>query len=164
MTNIALNWKNTERYSITEHGDIVDELRGKVKPVFYRNGYKCVRLNDGKKDRNEYVHRLIAMALIPNPYNLPCVNHINGDKQDNSITNLEWCSKSKNNYHAYRTGLRKSGRGGGHNTSIRCVETGAQYNSITQAAEVNEIGVTALNECLSGRNKTCARLHWEYIN
>lgn len=162
--SIVLRWRGTKRYKISENGTVYDTLRKKVKPVFFRNGYKCVRLNDGIKDRNEYVHRLLCEAFVKNPHKLPCVNHINGDKTDNRISNLEWCDKSGNNYHAYRTGLRRNGRGGGFNTPIKCVETGKEYSSITQAAEANGIGRTALGECLSGRNKTCARLHWEYVN
>lgn len=161
---ILLKWRGTKRYTISENGTVYDTLRGKNKPVFYRNGYKCVRLNDGAKDRNEYIHRLLCESFVENPNNLPCVNHIDGDKVNNNIANLEWCDKGKNNRHAYRTGLRRNGRGGGHNSPILCIETGKKYSSITQASEMTGIGRTALNECLSGRNKTCARLHWKYIN
>lgn len=71
-------------------------------------GYHHVIVN--RKNRN--VHRLIAETFIPNPNNLPCVNHKDGNKQNNAVDNLEWCSHSENTLHSYRTGLQKSnGRG-----------------------------------------------------
>lgn len=68
-------------------------------------GYKFVLLcKDGIK-RCGYIHRLVAQAFHPNPENKPQVNHINGDKEDNTVQNLEWVTPSENSMHAYETGL-----------------------------------------------------------
>lgn len=67
-------------------------------------GYKYVTLHK-EKQRTFRVHRLVAEAFIPNPEGKPQVNHINGDKGDNRVTNLEWCTGSENMIHAYRNGL-----------------------------------------------------------
>lgn len=79
------------------------------------NGYVMVTLCKDSKPFNASVHRLIAEAFIPNPENKETINHIDGNKQNNSIDNLEWATQRENNIHAYRTGLhdpKKNGRTG----------------------------------------------------
>lgn len=154
-----------DRFYIYSDGHTLDSFLNKEMPKTIRNGYICVALynKNDKTTRQEYLHRLIGKAFISNPNRLLCMNHKDGDKMNNSLSNLEWCNKSHNNLHAYRSGLRKSGRGGGHNAPIMCIETGETFKSITQASEKCKIGRSALNECLSGRNKTCAKMHWRYI-
>lgn len=167
MASILLEWHGTKRYSISEDGVVLDTIKGKEKPTFIRNGYKCVSLNDGLKDRNEYVHRLLGKAFIPNPLGLPCINHIDGNKLNNSIENLEWCTYQKNIWHRYNClPVNMQGRvhnGGGVRKPIRCIETGEKFSSIMDCQRKTGITHTALCEHLKGRNKTCAKMHWEYI-
>lgn len=66
------------------------------------NGYMRVQLMRGGTGNCAGVHRFVAMAFIPNPNNLPEVNHKNGDKTDNRVENLEWVTSSQNHLHAYR--------------------------------------------------------------
>ena len=61
-----------------------------------KTGYKYVVLRDGKKGFHANIHRLVAMAFIPNPNNLPIINHKNENRSDNRVCNLEWCSQSYN--------------------------------------------------------------------
>lgn len=66
-------------------------------------GYPRVVFKEGDKIKNFRVHRLVAIAYVPNPDNLPVVNHIDGDKENCRVENLEWCSIKENTVHAYRT-------------------------------------------------------------
>ena len=78
-----------------------------VKPPTYAKGYVKAPLyirGVGKKQLS--VHREVAKAFIPNPYNLPEVNHIDGDKTNNDYTNLEWCTSQQNIIHSVDTGLK----------------------------------------------------------
>ena len=54
----------------------------------------------------KFIHRLVALTFIPNPENKPCVNHIDGNKQNNFINNLEWCTRSENEKHAWKYNLK----------------------------------------------------------
>lgn len=75
-------------------------------------GYLKVSLYSNLKSKNFKIHRLVANAFIANPCNYPQVNHINGNKQDNCVENLEWCNNSHNMKEAYKIGLVKSSHSG----------------------------------------------------
>ncbi len=89
---------------------------GNLKPV-YRKGYLTVTLRKNGVSKIHSIHRLIATAFIPNPDNLPCVNHKDGNKLNNDLSNLEWCTYSHNNKHAYKTGLKNYAFTGGENSA-----------------------------------------------
>lgn len=69
-------------------------------------GYKRVHVSNNGQEYKFYHHQLVAQAFIPNPYDKPCINHIDGNKLNNKVENLEWCTHSENLKHAYDTGLR----------------------------------------------------------
>lgn len=100
-------------YAATTDGNIIslprfDSPRTNVLKPFNRNGYRCVTLRPtiGGQDRHTArVHRLVALTFIPNPDNRPMVNHIDGDKTNNDISNLEWSTHAENVKHAWDTGL-----------------------------------------------------------
>ena len=96
-----------ERYYVTRCGQIwSDRLKGFLRHGSVGGGrYKSVCLSKKGKAKGYMVHRLVALAYIPNPMNKPEVNHIDGDRMNNSADNLEWVTRKENVQHAIRTGL-----------------------------------------------------------
>lgn len=90
-------------YQVSSEGRVKNAYGHVLKPETAKNGYKRVTLFDRKKFQ---VHRLVALAFIPNPDNKEVVNHRNGVKADNRVENLEWATWSENEKHAYATGLK----------------------------------------------------------
>ena len=93
-------------YLISPEGEIFSKYRKKTLiPHIHEKGYLDISLNKDGKANHFRIHRLVAMTFIPNPDNLPCINHKNGIKTDNRVENLEWCSYSDNMKHAWDSGL-----------------------------------------------------------
>lgn len=104
-------FKNTT-YSVSSTGCVYNEYSGKIlKPFPNNNGYLTVDLFHNTVRERVLVHRLVAIAFIPNPENKPFVNHIDGNKQNNCVENLEWCTPSENSIHAIETNLSAKGSG-----------------------------------------------------
>ena len=92
---------------VTEDGRAMNMVSGKWLSVCDNgHGYKQVFVSVKNKRYMRYVHRLVAECYLPNPNNLAEVNHKDGNKANNAVDNLEWCTRSENLYHAIRTGLK----------------------------------------------------------
>lgn len=99
-------------YFISENGEVYSNKPSGLKKLTTRlkpDGYYNIGLNRKGVRKFFRVHRLVGECYIPNPNNLPQINHINGIKTDNRIENLEWVTGSENQKHAYQIGLKKSG-------------------------------------------------------
>ena len=147
-------WKKLEieDYYISNYGNLKKEnyktrknKNGKeiiVKTYQKENGYLQATIYDkkNKKQLKRYIHRLVAEAFIPNPNNLPCVNHKDGNKQNNCVDNLEWCSYSENVKHAYKNGLMLKKYGEENKNSKIYVELDENYNFIREIIGSRETG------------------------
>jgi hypothetical protein len=114
-------WKeikgNREIYEVSTSGDIRTKnrtgTRGKrvnghaLTQRDNSNGYLRCNMNIDGKPRSYLTHRLVAKSFISNPENKPYVNHIDGNKHNNKVDNLEWCTRSENEKHAWAIGLKK---------------------------------------------------------
>lgn len=122
-----------EMYTLFEDGTVHSgKLDLILTPRINPNGYLIISLNKEQLS----VHRLVASHFIPNPYGYPQVNHKDGDKTNNSVSNLEWCSAEFNAQHALKTGLRK----GFVHVDIRRAMLERVLQGETVAEMVNEVG------------------------
>lgn len=175
-------WKDIEGYEnlykISNFGNIISKRywllnkyiykERKIKPTIANNGYIRVSLTKDKKVKYVNIHRLVAQAFIPNPDNLPCVNHIDGNKENNRVDNLEWCTHSYNNKEAYRIGLRKAYRGKDNCRSRAILQYDLSGNFIKEWDSLSQItkklgyDYTCVLRCCKGKYKKSYGCIWKY--
>ena len=151
-------WKPITRfglYEVSSSGLVRNIKTGRIlRQNESKGGYRTVLLCSPNCTKRFLVHRLVATAFIPNPKGLPEVNHKDGIKENNTVDNLEWCTKSENQQHRrniLKKGLRK----------VQCTETGTVYESIKSAAEQNGTYIPDIvRACQKG--STAAGFHWTY--
>ncbi|QNI20398.1 HNH endonuclease [Bacillus phage 1_ICo-2020] len=98
-------------------------------------GYYVFSVGKGKTSKTWPVHRVVAITFIPNIANKPQINHKDGIKTNNNISNLEWCTNSENQLHAYKNGLNKrSEKAGKSKRKVICIDTNTVYDSIAECA------------------------------
>lgn len=135
-------------------------------PYFHRGtGYWL--LTDDKQKK--YLHRFIAQSMLDNPYGHKYINHIDGNKQNNSVSNLEWCTQSHNNKHAYDIGLRHpawSGKRGASNPSsipvVGVHQDTAEVIAFESGLLAKDYGFNNchISACINDRAKTHKGYRW----
>jgi hypothetical protein len=150
-------------YSVSDTGLVRNDRKGRIlKGRVLPTGYVYVQLGSIKK--NFYIHRLVATCFIENPDAKPEVNHIDGNKSNNRVDNLEWVTRSENNIHKYRIlnfqneNLFKSRR-----KKVICEETGIIYESLAAAQKATGVLDTHICRCTNGKRKTAGGFHWRYV-
>ena len=94
------------KYTLYSNGTLFSHQKNRFMALLDNgNGYKNIRLQFAHKTHAEYIHRLVAKYFIPNPLNLSEVNHKDGDKSNNNVENLEWCTHLENIRHAREAGF-----------------------------------------------------------
>lgn len=130
-----------------------------IKPKLQNSGYSVVWLSKSGKVSPYTVHRIIANTFIKPIEGSDYVNHIDGNKENNKVSNLEWCTLSENITHSYRDIGRKPSKP----LSVLCVDTGEIFESIQRAAKDKGITKTSISHVIHGRNKTAGGLKWQKI-
>lgn len=156
---------NMEYYSVSRDGDVRSNRRGKLlTPRVSRGGYVTVHLSFDGEDLNALVHRLVAMAYLPNPENKPTVNHKDGNKRNNRADNLEWATYPENTQHAFDTGLIVAQRGEERWSAIL---DEAGVHDICKRLESGE-SVKSVSDCLGVNVKTISNINignkWKHIS
>lgn len=142
--------------------------KGKILSLTKRKkGYLCVSLSSHGKSRVIEVQRLVAMAFIPNPNNLPCVNHIDENKENNCVENLEWCSYSYNNNYGKRKRKASEARINGKLSKKVYQfdlnnELIAEYPSLAEVKRLHGYDASKISLCARGKRKTAYGCLWRY--
>jgi hypothetical protein len=126
------------------------------------NGYLIVKLYKNGKQKTFYVHRLVAFAFIENdePTKKTDVNHIDENKYNNHVNNLEWTTHDDNVHHG--TGIERSTKA--RSKKVRCIETNTIYESTCQASRETGLHQSHICNCCNGKSKSCGGFHWEYVD
>lgn len=168
-------------YQVSNLGRIRRMPKGKIRvQKATKNGYLQINLCKENKIRWVGVHRLVATAFVPNPDNLPIVNHKDEDKHNNCVDNLEWVTPRQNA--VYGTGIQRQIEKRRHNDpnklrwkeiamkhAVKCCRYNKtdnslvkQYNSLTEAAQDSGINIkTILNQC-KGKSQSRTSTYWRY--
>lgn len=143
-------------------------------PHSTRTGYICVCLCKDAKPKQKTIHRLVAEAFIPNPENKEEVNHIDGDKTNNRVENLEWCTRCENIQHSFKNGFHKLSSERIEKLMKSCIKKVNQYSkqgefiktweSIAQAGRELNINHASISACCKGKLKTSGKYIWEYAD
>lgn len=148
--------KFSNNYLLSNYGRIFSLKTNKIlKTPMYGNGYKIIVI-----DRKTYLlHRLVAKYFIPNPENKKEVNHKDGNKTNNYVENLEWCTYSENLIHAYNSGLNKKIK------KIGQYKNGVLVNIYKSAREAELYGFENQNisKCCNNKRKTHKGYEWRFI-
>lgn len=159
------------RYQVSPDGMVRNAKTLRVLKPKKAKGYLQVSLGAGNYS---YIHRLVAQAFIPNPDELPQVNHLDGIKSNNAVTNLEWCSASGNLKHAYETGLLdgtacKNPKSGYEHSRSRAVVMSSEsghiqitYPSIRNAAAETGVDQSSIHGALHGKFKQAGGWRWQF--
>lgn len=122
----------------------------------------AVELWKGNKRKRMSVHRLVGMAFIPNPDGKPQINHLDGNRNNNRVDNLEWCTSSENNYHAYANNLTRPS--GGKAVIGKNQKTGhvVEFRNQEEAGQAFGVTACAIRASVKGRTIACKGYVWKF--
>lgn len=148
--------------SCLKHNKTITRKEHIMSPTIV-NRYLSVKLTKNSHTKSYRVHRLVAQSFIPNPCNLPQINHKDENKINNCVDNLEWCSAIYNqNY-----GTRKYKRLHSKTKEIMQIDKNENlvktYFSLSEASRQTGISIKAISRCATGKSKTSGGFIWKYV-
>lgn len=151
----------TGKYAITETGEVYSyKTKRYLTPTDNGRGYKFITLYGNGKRKKHYIHRLVLETYEPveNMEQLQC-NHIDENKSNNNLDNLEWCTAKEN----ANSGTRNERSAKARSTKVYCLELHKIFNSISEAARKLDINSGHICECCKGQRKRAGGLRWVYV-
>jgi hypothetical protein len=156
-------------YQISDSGEIFStKTKRIIIQAFDKDGYVRTSLYRNGKRINVKAHRLVAIAFIPNPENKPIINHKDGDKTNNNVENLEWCTQSENVLHSFRV-LGNTGLLGSLSPLSKSVVQIdgfgviiSRFNSIREAGRYTNIVKSTISKYCRGVGNIAGGYHWAY--
>lgn len=170
---IKIEWRGIKefekRYKISNLGQVkslIGEEERIMKPSDNGSGYLAIAIRKSKKYIGKLIHRAVAEAFIENPKNKEYVNHIDGEKYNNSVENLEWVTPSESMDHSYIIGLHKSGENRWNSklstNDVKKIRISCKKEDVTQKSLAKKYGVSCALICRIVNNKQ--RKHDGIIN
>ena len=157
---IWLPIKNFPKYDISSEGKVRNAITGRIlKPGRNQKGYLTIVLYKNGTPHTKKIHRLVADTFYDGNFDKLEVNHIDGNKTNNFIGNLEWCTGSENIKHSYKNGLRKPPR----MKKVKIIETGKIYESMSDCARSIGGTVSGIYDCKIGKQSSHRGYHFEFI-
>jgi len=148
-----------EAYSVSSNGRIMRKDTGRIyKGTVNSRGYVRFDLSEHGRRFVVAAHRAVAEAFIPKVDGKSYVNHKDGNKLNNNVQNLEWCTCSENTTHAFNVLGRKPSK----RFAVKCVETGVIYDSALEAQRLTGISNVLIHRCVRGIRKSTHNSHWVY--
>lgn len=151
-------------YSVSTEGEVRKDTTNYILSQSSQQDYKFVGLIINGKQKRMRVHRMVALAFIDNPDNKPYVNHINGNRSDNNVENLEWVTPSENTQHAVDTGLFKSGRARAVIQYNLNGEQMATFESASEAARQTGGSQSKITMCCRRQRDSANDYQWRYYD
>lgn len=151
------------QYSITRDGRVYSHKSKKfLSSTDNGSGYLNVILCVDGKPFHKYIHRLVAETYIPNPKNLPEINHKDENKANNAVENLEWCTSAYNKNFGDRAKKYSVSRG----KPVVCIDTGERFHAIREAARCMGISTNCISAACTGYRgaKTAGGFRWGFVD
>lgn len=149
-------------YHVSNQGRVKSITTDKILRPRKCRGYDRVTIYKNGRKHDKFIHRLVGETFLNNPTNRNEINHIDGNKNNNHVDNLEWCTRSENISHAFNTNL-KTPSGGLPSKKMRVMETGVIYESAYTCAKDLDLDQRHINHCLTGKRKSHKGYHFEYV-
>lgn len=155
------NFGNVRRIKYDTNYRKTQKIKNLTKTI--NDGYFAVGLSLRQNQKTVKVHRLVAQAFIPNPNNLPEINHKDENKLNNCVDNLEWCTRKYNNNYGTRNkkmAISNSKKVNQYDLNDNFIKT---WNNINEAIFNLNLG-HHIGECCTGKRKTCGGYIWKFYN